>query len=305
MIESLAYIGFTSPDPSAWNSFGPQVLGLELAPEVDGVVRLRQDDAAYRIAIHPGERDDLAYMGWAVTGPNELRAVADKLTAAGVEVTWGDEALKASRQVVDLIQFSDPYGLQNEVVWGHTVRPSSFRPGRAHGGFVTGDGGLGHIVLISPDFSVSEAFYCDLLGFRLTDEISGQGPTVHFYHCNPRHHSLAMANIPGITGVHHLMLEVENLDDVGIGLQLAEEAGAEITLSLGRHTNDRMTSFYVRTPAGFEIEYGWGGLLVDEEARPGRYDRISIWGHRSTNGENTPPPPAIIHPVGAEAGANQ
>lgn len=303
MIESLSYIGFTSADPAAWTSFGPDVLGLEVASQVDGVVRLRMDDAVYRIAIHPGERDDLAYMGWSVSGPRELVALADKLTASGVEVTWGDEALIASRQVVQLIQFRDPYGLLNEVSWGLTVRPSSFRPGRPHGGFVTGDNGLGHIVLISPDFAVSEAFYCDLLGFRLTDEISGQGPTVHFYHCNPRHHSLAMANIPGITGVHHLMLETKNLTDVGLAVQLAEQAGAEVTLSLGQHSNDRVTSFYVRTPAGFEIEYGWGGVQVDEDARPGRYDQISIWGHRTANGENTPPPPAIIHPVGAELGA--
>ena len=36
-------------------------------------------------------------------------------------------------------------------------------------------------------------------------------------------------------------------------------------MSLGRHTNDLMTSFYVRTPSGFEIEYGTGGIVVDDD----------------------------------------
>ena len=52
-------------------------------------------------------------------------------------------------------------------------------------------------------------------------------------------------------------------------------------MSLGRHTNDMMTSFYVRTPSGFEIEYGTGGLLVDEENwKVETYDATSFWGHR-------------------------
>ena len=52
-------------------------------------------------------------------------------------------------------------------------------------------------------------------------------------------------------------------------------------MSLGRHTNDMMTSFYVRTPSGFEIEYGTGGVLVDEENwEVENYDAMSFWGHR-------------------------
>ena len=52
-------------------------------------------------------------------------------------------------------------------------------------------------------------------------------------------------------------------------------------MSLGRHTNDLMTSFYVRTPSGFEIEYGTGGRLVDDETwEIGQYDTQSMWGHK-------------------------
>jgi 3,4-dihydroxy-9,10-secoandrosta-1,3,5(10)-triene-9,17-dione 4,5-dioxygenase len=35
-------------------------------------------------------------------------------------------------------------------------------------------------------------------------------------------------------------------------------------MTLGTHTDDRMTSFYLRTPSGFEIEYGCGGRFVDD-----------------------------------------
>ena len=65
--------------------------------------------------------------------------------------------------------------------------------------------------------------------------------------------------------MHHLMLEVSTLDDVGTALDIVNARELPLAMSLGRHTNDLMTSFYVRTPSGFEIEYGTGGLLVDDD----------------------------------------
>jgi extradiol dioxygenase len=40
-----------------------------------------------------------------------------------------------------------------------------------------------------------------------------------------------------------------------------------------------MLSFYVQTPAGFDVEYGWGALTIEGEWTVGEYDQISIWGH--------------------------
>jgi 3,4-dihydroxy-9,10-secoandrosta-1,3,5(10)-triene-9,17-dione 4,5-dioxygenase len=42
-----------------------------------------------------------------------------------------------------------------------------------------------------------------------------------------------------------------------------------------------MVSFYVRTPGGFDVEYGTGGLLVDDRTWVTRETTaISLWGHR-------------------------
>ena len=51
--------------------------------------------------------------------------------------------------------------------------------------------------------------------------------------------------------------------------------------TLGRHTNDHMTSFYVNTPSGFFIEYGWGARVIDPETwQPHEtFDGPSLWGH--------------------------
>lgn len=299
MIDSLAYVGFVSPKADEWKTFGPNILGLQLAPEeADGVVRLRMDAAAYRISVENGPANDLAHIGWSVGGPEAFEAAVARIEAAGVKVAREGADLAAKRRVVGLASFSDPFGIRNEICWGQACRQATFQPGRPMTGFVTGEQGLGHIVLITPDLATSEAFYLDLLGFGLSDEVRVPGMVIHFYHCNGRHHTLAMAQVPGVIGVHHLMLEVKTLDDLGTGYDLMQKSGAELTVSLGRHCNDHMVSFYARTPSAFEVEYGWGARSVlSEDFETNLYDTGDIWGHQPVGGQWHPP--GIMRPVGA------
>ena len=130
MIESLSYIGFTSPNAAAWNTFGPEVHGLELThPGPDGTVRLRNDDAPYRIAVHPDDVDDLAYLGWAVAGPAELADAVAHLAKHDIEVRPGDAELAELRAVTDVAWFTDPFGFRHELTHGRQTGPA-FAPGR-------------------------------------------------------------------------------------------------------------------------------------------------------------------------------
>lgn len=281
MIEALNYIGFSSPNHKEWEIFGPEILGVQLTePGPDGAVRMRVDDAAHRVSVHPGEADDLAYLGWGVSGPAALADAVTRLEAAGITAHRGDRELAAERGVSELAWFTDRFGFRHELSWGQVTRPSTFRPGRPLSGFLTGDQGLGHAVLIVPDLAEAEAFYGGVMGFELSDQIDMHGVPIRFYHCNPRHHSLALVYVPGLVGYHHLMLETTSLDDVGIAYDLVQERGIPLAMTLGRHTNDLMTSFYVRTPSGFDIEYGYGGVpFTSGPPSPRSFTRTSVWGH--------------------------
>ena len=194
--------------------------------------------------------------------------------------------------------FTDPWGFRHEVTWGQSSVPCSFRPSRPLSGFVTGPQGLGHVLLLLPDIEQGHEFF-SRLGFRLSDKIIIPGRlNARFYHCNARHHTLALGQCePGVAGLNHLMIQVGSIDDVGLAYELAEEHGVPITLTLGRHTNDRQFSFYHSTPSSFHVEYGYGGLEVDEETWvPRVYDRTQIWGHRPhPSGKGRPF--GIMHPV--------
>jgi len=184
---------------------------------------------------------------------------------------------------VRMIHTRDPGGTRVELVFGPARGETPFASPLVRAGFVADAHGLGHLVVSAPEPAKTAAFYQDLLGFRLSDrivcEFYGFPVDITFLHTNPRHHSLAFGG-PQPKRLHHFLLEVKSLDDVGAALDRAIGHGVRIAQMLGRHPNDRMVSFYAFTPSGFQFEYGWGGRLVDDATwAPTVHDRVSEWGH--------------------------
>ena len=195
--------------------------------------------------------------------------------------------------------FRDPDGNRLEAFYGPLLADTPFAPGRNISGFRAGALGMGHVVLMVADFDAALAFYRGLLGFRVSDFM--REPKICFLHVNARHHSLALFEQPR-QGMHHLLMELYSLDDVGQGYDLARAAGDRVKVSLGRHNNDYMTSFYMQTPSNFLIEYGWGGREVNMATwQPEEMSTLaSFWGHdglrQAIRGdlpppEHLPPPP--------------
>ena len=124
---------------------------------------------------------------------------------------------------------------------------------------------------------------------------------VRFYHCNPRHHTLALAKAPFDLPqtLHHLMVETNHRDDVGAAFDRAWASGLAIPNGLGLHDNDGMFSFYVASPAGFQVEVGHGArIITDDWDDNRRYDRISAWGHQPLRAAMTLAPTSDVAVVG-------
>jgi len=292
LIRSLGYLRIESADIAAWREFGVRILGMVegRGPE-EGALYLRMDDFPARLVIVPGARERLLASGWEVADAGELAAVGHALADAGVAVKAATPEELAARRVGEMLRFDDPAGNAIEVFCGAALehRPAVSPYGNQ---FVTGDMGLGHVVLpVAGAADAALAFYTGVLGFRQRDsmrmpaEFVGGAPGdppawFRFLGCCPRHHSLALAPMPAEAGIVHLMIEVAALDDVGRALDRCARRGAPLSASLGRHANDLMVSFYVRTPGGFDIEYGTDGLRVDDATWVSRESTaVSLWGH--------------------------
>lgn len=285
-VEALGYIGLAVADVNAWASFAEKELGLMAVTQPEGHVELRADDYAWRIQVSEGAADDIAFAGWEVSDEAALNALALRLAENGVDVTVGGKTLCEDRRVAGLIQFKDPEGLQLEAFYGPlqlTHKPFVSPHGVQ---FKTGDQGLGHIVLACEDKEAQMAFYADLLGLKLSDHINtevvpGRPLSISFYRCNGRHHSLALAPVPIPKKLVHFMLETTSIDQVGRAMYRVLENDRHLSFTLGRHSNDEMLSFYVMTPSGFDLEFGWGGLTVEDESWHVKTHNVnSAWGHK-------------------------
>jgi 2,3-dihydroxybiphenyl 1,2-dioxygenase len=296
LIEALGYVGLSVSDLPTWRAFASETLGLQAAPRDDESLDLRMDAYATRLRLIAGEADDIAYAGWEVRDRADLMALAERLAKAGIAVTEASPEEAADRYVQALIRFKDPEGLACEAYFGPLMLTD--RPFLSPRGvqFKTGRQGLGHIVIVAKDAEAQERFYCDVLGFRLSDRIHtevvlGKPISITFLRCNQRHHSLAIAQLPLKKKLQHLMLEVTSIDDVGRALYRCLETGVHISLTLGRHSNDDMLSFYPMTPSGFDIEYGWAGLEVDDASwHVVTHHTNSAWGHHFQRPPRPPKP---------------
>ncbi len=61
------------------------------------------------------------------------------------------------------------------------------------------------------------------------------------------------------------MVEVEEADDVGLCHDRALRRKVPMSATLGRHVNDLMLSFYMKTPGGFDVEFGCEGRQVEDD----------------------------------------
>ncbi|MEM6498461.1 MAG: VOC family protein [Pseudomonadota bacterium] len=277
-LSSFGYFTVYSDKLADWEAYGTKFLGLQLAEKTASQLKFRMDDRKQRIVVS-SEPEAATAFGWEVDDAVALDDLAARLEAAETNVSPMPADMLARRAVTGGIAFADPAGNLLEVFYGPEVSSEPFKAGREISGFRTGVMGMGHAVLLVERLDDVQWFYQDVLGFRISDFVL-EPFKAFFFHLNPRHHSLAL--IEGtLPGIHHIMMELNNLDDVGQGYDIAMATEDRVSASLGRHTNDFMTSFYARTPESFFVEYGWGGRIIDPEAwEPHELKHgPSLWGH--------------------------
>lgn len=293
-ISGLAYVVAETTDLAKWKDYAEGVLGMMTAESPDGGLYVRMDERQFRFAVQPGTRDAYVVSGWEVIGPADFEAALVVLKEAGVAVDMGDAAHCNLRRAQQVAAFSDPSGNRHELVWGFRSDFAHFASPTGVSRFVTGNIGMGHTVLPTTDFAKTVEFATKVMGFGLSDIYNFQpagpdGPTlpIHFFHCNNgRHHSLALAGFPVPSGCVHVMVEVENMPEVGRAMDRMAAHQVPQTASLGQHTNDKVISFYMRTPSNFDIEYGYGGAVVDwQEHIVHEFTRVSLWGHDFSVGQ--------------------
>lgn len=304
-VSTLGYMVLGVTDLAAWEGFAVDVLGLQAGTRVPGEsLGLRMDDYEQRILLLRSDLDDFLAAGWEFESDAQLEAFVDQARGRGVDIAEADSKVAEQRRVARVFVCHDPDGIRHEfystAYRAHTRNP--FRSAVLRGAFSTGRLGAGHFVTVPKQSAEAKAFCERVLGLKLSDTISGDAAPglkldVTFFHARAgRHHSLAVADVPFPVPkrIHHIMVECTDPNDVGLAYDRCKQAGVPILMELGHHPNDQMFSFYMISPSGFAIEFGAGGIVVDDDTwEVKRYTELSDWGHQL----NPPPgePAAQAH----------
>ena len=284
-VAALSYVVVKSRNLRDWRDFGEGMLGMAARDAGSGLA-LKMDERAGRVFIEPGDTDCYFASGWELHSQAQFEQAKQDLAAHAVEFHPATAEEKALRHVFDMVWFRDPSGNRHELAYGYVTDFERFVSPAGVPRFVTGDLGLGHMVLPAPQIDATRAFMCDVLGFGLSDILvhrpaPGFEQRIDFMHCgNGRHHSLALFEGEVPSGCVHLMFEVDSLDEVGRAYDRMLAQGVRLMATLGKHTNDHMTSFYFMSPGGFAIEYGFGGRTIDwDHHSVFESTSVSLWGH--------------------------
>lgn len=288
-IYGLGYLHVRSDKQSAWSQMAAEVAGMMVDRDGD-LLRLRMDERVARIIVEPKDvdspGDDDAVIGWECRSREAWESVRELVEKAGLGVT--DHG--SSPWAKDSFRCPDPSGLPCEFFYGGRTEPIRHFVSPTGATFVTGDQAMGHITVFANRLQESTEFYEHVLGFHLRETIDTNIQAA-FLSPNPREHSLALLGTSGESSINHVMIEVTELNTVGRAMDRCYEGAAPMTLSIGRHWNDHMTSFYFRTPSGFEIEYGFGGRQISAEGwsriEQGGVGGSSYWGHRVVRPDGT------------------
>jgi len=288
-IRALGYVRVRATDMEAWREFATEVVGFALGsgPE-EGALYLRVDERPARIVILPGDEDRVEAVGWEVRDQRALARVQAAVEQAGIAAKPLSLEEADTRRVEAGIAFEAPGGTPTEVFHGSALDHSPLNTPFGNR-FVAGELGLGHVVVPVGDLDGAYSFYSDVLeffprgAFRLPAPPEYGPLRLRFMGVNPRHHSLAILPSPELKApaLVHIMVECETLDEVGRALDRLGAKGYHLSSTLGRHTNDKMVSFYVRTPGGWDLEVGCAGMLVDEDHYSSEeITADSYWGHQ-------------------------
>jgi len=283
----LGYLVFEAKRPDRWADFCERTLGLP-APLVnpDGSRGWQLDAQAQRLIVQAGPADDVAAIGLHCASDAALETLAGRIRQAGLPLHEGDAALCTARRVRRLVRTTDPAGNAVELFVEPDEAAHPFVSAAFPEGFRTGDLGLGHAVLVSDDLAAMEAFYAGVLGFGVTERLATRVGPIDvrgtFMHCNARHHSIALFDLPLPKRMHHFMLQAARLADIGLAFERAQRHKVPLSLGLGQHPDpDGTFSFYGATPSGFDFEIGAGTHDIEPHGWQVQHTQAtSSWGHK-------------------------
>jgi catechol 2,3-dioxygenase len=269
----IGHVALRLTDAESYAGFAIDALGLRETERTDSAILLAASEKHHELELLSGDRDGLDHIGLEVESGEELLALRAAVEAAGVSCGSVPEGRTAG--LGEAIRFSGPGGIGHEVYIGMPRQAASFsgytqRPVRR----------FGHLTLASTDHLAVEAFWIEVLGFRVSDRL---GP-VAWLRCDPDHHGLAISPGSAGTKLHHQAWQTQDLGTLGSYCDELARRGHSLKWGPVRHGPGFNIATYLPDPAGGLVEVYADLLQIYDDAGyvphdwTGEANALNLWG---------------------------
>lgn len=237
----LSYATFSVVDPASLAAYYENVIGLAPQGLQGGAQAFATPQGETCIRIEPGEATRLARLGLHVQIDRPLGDIRASLQREGIAAYLASDPYPG---IPESLVAVDPNGIEVEL-FDMLPPPADVAPNPAISPLK-----LGHVAVYTGDIKASVAFYCDRLGFRVSDWMED---FFVFLRCGPDHHTcnfIASAN----RGMHHMAFELRDWAHVQMACDWLARNGYKITWGPGRHGIGHNIFIYHRNPAGQIVE---------------------------------------------------
>ncbi|TIX50920.1 VOC family protein [Alteraurantiacibacter aquimixticola] len=245
-VTEIRYVGYGVEDFEAERAFYADHWGLEAVPSDDGMAWFRAVGSPehHVVRLRPSDANHVDVIALAADSRADVDALHVKVAEAGCKLIHSPRDL-ASPGGGYGFRFFSPDGLPFEIS-SNVAKGEAREVDRWEGIPLR----ISHIVLHSPDHQAAVTFFCDVLGFKVSDWL---GDFMCFLRCNSAHHRLAI--LPGPPCLNHVAYDMTNADGMLRGVSRLKQRDIDIRWGPGRHSAGDNTFSYFVTPAGFAVEY--------------------------------------------------
>ena len=263
-VNRIVYTAFETPDLEAQVEHYTKIMGLTLVEQDGDAAYLSAGGDHHTVALRKGGEARCDAVGFQLPPGTDLDAYEKQVQAHGIKT---ERRTDAQPDIKDALIFSDNNGTNVEAFVeaepaGVGFQPSGISPNK-----------LGHVAFNCTDTQSTVKFYCDVLGFTVSDWM---GDFFAFLRCGPDHHTINLVD-GAKSKMHHIAFELRDWTHIRDACDWLAQDRIPLVWGPVRHGIGHNISTYHRNADGQIIELFCELDRVNEE--------LGTYGPRRTHQE--------------------
>jgi len=240
-VKKIAHATYETPDLDQQIEYYTDILGLTLVAKEKDVAYLASTLDHHSVELRRGEHSQCTRLGFQVGLDDDLNAFEKQTAAHGIKTQRKKDPAPS---IADMVSFDDPKGTAMEVFKRGEFAQQKY-PTK---GIVPHK--LGHVAFFVKDVKKLTDFYCDVLGFRVSDWM---GDFFSFLRCGGDHHTINLMQTPEDRHFH-TAFELRDWGHMLTACDFLSLNGYKLLWGPGRHGIGNNIFSYHRAPNGLITE---------------------------------------------------